>query len=223
MLARSPFVAGKTRLTSGLDEVTATALRTALLLDTIEAALTPGWGLHVHLDPPDEVARVEELVRGDLALAPQAARISWRAQSTGDLGSRMTDAVGAALAAGHDVALLVGSDIPDLPGAALVAAREALVDTRPGAVVAFGPSDDGGFYLVAVTDSASLAAASAGVAWSQPAVLADVTANLTASGREVVRVMPWADVDDTADLDALCARASDGARRTRAVVLTIRS
>ncbi len=92
--------------------------------------------------------------------------------------------------------VLVGSDIPDLPPAALVAARDALAGTPRGTAVALGPADDGGFYLVAATDGASLASACAGVRWSQPTVLDEVTARLTASGRHVVRVTPWTDVDD---------------------------
>ena len=222
MLARSPFVAGKTRLTAGLDETAATALRAALLLDTLDAVLAPGWPIRVHLEPPDHAVRVEALLREDAALAPEAPRVSWHPQADGDLGSRMIAAVSGAIAAGHDLALVVGSDIPDLPTAALVAARDALVGTPRGTAVALGPVDDGGFYLVAATDGASLAAACAGVRWSQPTVLDDVTVRLTASGRHVVRVTPWADVDDRADLAALVRRAGTGAARTRRAAHAIR-
>jgi len=222
MLARSPFAAGKTRLTDGLDGMQATALRVALLLDTIESALAVGWPLHLHLDPADDTSQVETLMTADPALAPHTSRVCWHPQAGGDLGVRMIAAVRATLAAGHDVAVLVGSDIPDLPAAALTEARAVLVDRQRGTRVVFGPAGDGGFYLVAATDVASLAAAFNGVTWSQPSVLADVSTRLAESGREARRVTPWHDLDNTADLDALRARPGDGARRTRAVARRLR-
>jgi uncharacterized protein len=217
MLARSPFVAGKTRLSAVLDHRHATALRAALLLDTIESALAVGWPLHLHLEPAGHASQVETLVAADQVLAPHTSRVQWHPQAGGDLGARMIAAVETTLAAGHDVAVLVGSDIPDLPLAAFTEARAGLVDLPRGTRVAFGPASDGGFYLVAATDVASLAAAFGGVTWSQPSVLADVTARLAASGREARLVASWHDLDTTADLDALLARPGEGARRTRAV------
>jgi glycosyltransferase A (GT-A) superfamily protein (DUF2064 family) len=223
MLARSPFVAGKTRLTAALDDTPATALRAALLLDTIESGLAVGWPVHLHLDPAGHIPQVETLVAADPALAPHMSRLFWHPQAGGDLGARMIAAVRTTLAANHDVIVLVGSDIPDLPAAALTDARAVLVDRSRGTRVAFGPASDGGFYLVAATDVASLAAAFGGVTWSQPSVLADVTARLAASGRQALRVGPWHDLDHPADLSALLARSGDGARRTRAVARRLRS
>ncbi len=223
MLARSPFAVGKTRLTAGLDDTRATALRAALLLDTVESALAAGWPVHLHLDPPEHLAQVQALLVADGALAPRAARVCWHAQGEGDLGARMIAALRTTLAAGHDVAVLVGSDIPDLPPAALVAARDALVATAAGRGVVFGPAADGGFYLVATTDAEVLADAFDGVMWSQPAVLADVTARLDAIGCDVRGVMAWHDLDQPADLTALLSRPSAGAGRTHDVARQLRS
>jgi len=217
MLARSPSAAGKTRLTLGLDGTLAAAMRAALLLDTLESALAPGWPVHVYLDPVGHASQVRALVDADEALASHASRVHWHPQTGGDLGARMIAAARTTLGAGHDLAVLVGSDIPDLPSAALTEARAVLVECARGSRVAFGPAGDGGFYLVAATDVASLVAAFDGVTWSQPAVLADVTARLAASGCEAHRVVPWHDLDHRADLDALLARPGGGARRTRAV------
>lgn len=220
MLARSPFSAGKARLTSGLDPAAAADLRGAVLRDTIEAALAAGWPLHVHVTPGEDVARMAAWLADDVPLAAHAARVRWHPQAGDDLGARMIAAAGETLAAGHDVAVLVGSDIPDLPPAALTAAHAALAGTPRDARVVFGPAADGGFYLVAATGVASLAVAFHGVTWSQPSVLTDVTARLVAAGRDVTTVRGWPDLDDAADLRALLARPG-GAPRTRAAASRI--
>ena len=221
MLARSPFAAGKTRLTSHLDPVAAADVRSALLGDTIEAALAAGWPLHVYVTPGEDVARMAGWLARDVSLAAHAGRVHWHPQAGDDLGARMIAAVGETLAAGHDVAVLVGSDIPDLPVAALTDAHRTLLERTRGSRVVFGPATDGGFYLVAATDVASLAVAFSGVAWSQPSVFADVTAQLAAAGRDVVTVQAWPDLDARADLDALCARPGGRAPRTRAVAARV--
>ncbi len=223
MLTRSPFAAGKTRLTTGLDATHATALRAALLLDTIESALAAGWPVHLHLDPPEHLEQAQALLLADDALAPQAARVCWHAQAEGDLGARMIAAARTTLDAGHDLAVLVGSDIPDLPRAALMAARDALAATSRASRVALGPAADGGFYLVATTDADVLADAFTGVTWSQPSVLAEVTLRLGAIGCDVEGVLAWHDLDDPADLTALLSRPSAGAGRTREVARQLRS
>lgn len=222
MLARSPLAAGKTRLTVGCDDPQALALRTALFLDSVAAALAVGWPLYVHLEPPDHIAQVQALLRADAALAPHAGRVHWHPQAAGDLGARMVAAVGATRTSGHDVVVLIGSDVPDLPSEALIAAREALSIAAAAHRVVFGPAADGGFYLVAVADDLSLGVAFAGVRWSVGSVLAEVTARLTASGGEVVCVAPWRDVDEPADLEALLARPGPNAPRTRLVATRLR-
>ena len=64
-------------------------------------------------------------------------------QGDGDLGARMERALaGACEEAG--AALIVGSDIPDLPLTAVSAALAALAEER----VAIGPCPDGGYYLI---------------------------------------------------------------------------
>lgn len=221
MLARSPFAAGKTRLTAGLEPSTAAGLRGAMLRDTIEAVLVPGWPVHVHITPAADLARMPAWLAEDTAFAANAARVHWHPQRGDDLGARMIAALGDTLAAGHDVAVLVGSDVPDLPADAVTDARAALVSRPCGTRVVFGPAADGGFYLVAATDIAALAAGFRDVAWSQPSVLADVTARLAAAGCDIVAVQAWPDLDAPADLEALIARPGGGAPRTRALAARI--
>jgi rSAM/selenodomain-associated transferase 1 len=217
MLARSPGAVGKTRLTAGLEPSVAVALRTALMLDAIDAALAPGWPLHLFLDPPGDTPVVRRLLVDDPALAGAIDRCHLHAQAPGGLGLRMTDAMARTLALGHQVVVLIGSDAPDLSASVLrdAASRAGDAAAVAGSRLVLGPADDGGFYLVAARQAES--AAFEGVVWGQPSVLAGVRARAEAAGREVVLVTPWRDVDTPDDLRALLARGSAGAVRTRAL------
>jgi rSAM/selenodomain-associated transferase 1 len=214
MLTRDPAAPGKTRLRPA-DDAAARALRCALLLDSLDVAAQPGWPVFVYVTPGEAAGAVRRLVALDPELASHAMRMTFAAQAAGDLAVRMTDAMDATRAHGHDAVVLVGSDAPDLPAAVIGDAVAALQDDVTGRRIVLGPAADGGFYLVAARRAP--AAAFDGVVWSRDDVLAAVTARAEAAGLEVALVRAWQDVDTAADLQALLAR-SGGARRSRAVV-----
>ena len=199
MLARSPRVSGKTRLTAGLPASSAAALRVALLLDTIACVLVAPWPLHLFLTPFEDQRYVEDAIRADAVLAPASGRWRLYPQAEGDLGARMADAMTRTLAAGHDAVVLVGSDLPALPVTALTAAVHALSTEGGDRRLVFGPTSDGGFYLVA--GRGVWPEAFADVAWSRGTVLVDVTARARAVALDVALVEPGDDVDVMADLE----------------------
>ena len=214
MLARSPRVAGKTRLTAGLLPSSAAALRLALLLDTIECALAAPWPLHLFVTPHEEQAHVADALRADPRLAPADGQWHVHPQAEGDLGVRMADAMTRTLTAGHDAVVLVGSDLPALPVSALTAAVTALSTEGSDLRLVFGPASDGGFYLVA--GRGVWPEVYAGVAWSRDTVLGEVTARARAAALDVALVEPCDDVDAMADLERLLlAQPIDRAPRTR--------
>lgn len=214
VLARSPQVAGKTRLTTGRAERDAHALRRALCLDAIEAALAPGWPVHVFLDPYADAAWLRAQLTGDAALRLFASRVVLEAQAPAtDLGVRMSDAMARTLGAGVDVVVLVGSDVPDVPLQTFHDAVAAAADASCPLVL--GPARDGGFYLVA--SRTADARVFDGVVWSRASVCAEVAARAQALGRDVQYVAPWSDVDTPEDLTRLLARPGVGASRTREV------
>ncbi len=214
MLARSPRVPGKSRLTAGLPDASAAALRLALLLDTAQCLLAAGWPLHLFVTPHEDQRYVADAMRADARLAPTAGQWQWHPQTEGDLGLRMADAMAGTLAAGHDAVVLVGSDLPALPGSALTAAVAALSTAGGSRRLVFGPASDGGFYLVA--GRGAWPKVFADVEWSRDAVLADVEARARASALDVVRVESCDDVDVMGDLDRLLlAQPTDRAPRTR--------
>lgn len=116
-------------------------------------------------------------------------------QGDGGLGERMA-AVYEALRACHGAALLVGTDVPHLPGRALEEACRALADGRADLVI--GPSEDGGFWLVGGTIPLPFAAWTA-PRYSTPQARADFLAALP-TGVRVHAVEALRDLDDADDL-----------------------
>lgn len=223
MLVRYPDGSGAPALVEGLDEPAAAALRTAILLDTIEAALAPGWPLRLFVAPSAQIDAVRARLAADPAIGPLMDRICLHPQVDGDTGVRMGDAVARTLLAGHRVAVLVGADVPDLPPTALRAAAQGIA-ANPGMVsLAIGPCGDGGIYLAATGEAAAFRTACAGMSWGHADVLADMQARMKAAGHKVQLVTSWHDVDSRDDLAALCRRAalSGRAPRTRGVAATL--
>lgn len=132
-----------------------------------------------------------------LAVTPDRARVRWprrvvvRPQGRGDLGQRMARAL-----APHRRAVLVGCDIPGIGAADIAAAFRALGH----ADAVFGPSEDGGYWLVGLGPRRP-ARPFAGVRWSSAAALSDTLANF--AGRRVALLRRLRDVDTAADLAAV--------------------
>ena len=139
-----------------------------------------------------------------LATTPRGARADWArfvprgttrtGQPRGDLGARMEGAMRR-----HPVAVLAGSDIPDLRPADIACAFRAL--GRADAV--FGPAEDGGYWLVGMGPRRP-AHPFAGVRWSTEHALADTLVNFR--GRRVALLRTLRDVDTAVDLARLRRR-----------------
>ena len=131
-----------------------------------------------------------------LAATPDRVRVRWPvrapvvAQGGGDLGQRMHRAC-----AGHRRVAIVGTDIPELGAGDVAAAFRALGQAQ----AAFGPSEDGGYWLVALS-ARRPARPFAGVRWSTEHALADTLANF--GGHRVALLRTLRDVDNAADLRA---------------------
>lgn len=149
-----------------------------------------------------------------LAATPDRARMRWPAtarpvarvgQGRGDLGVRMHRAF---RRFPQTRVVLLGCDIPAAgPGDAAAAFR-----ALGRAEAAFGPAEDGGYWLVAMGPRRP-ANPFARVRWSTPHALADTLVNF--GGRRVARLRRLRDVDCAADLRA-AAPANGGPGRPRA-------
>ena len=99
--------------------------------------------------------------------------------------------------------LLVGTDLPLLTAAHLDAATDALAETGTpaGADVVFGPSADGGYYLVALKGPPGALFDLPG--WGGGAVLQDSLAQARRLGKTTALIDPLPDADTPENLAAL--------------------
>jgi len=124
---------------------------------------------------------------------PGIRRAALRGQGPGDLGQRLDRAV---RAFPRRRVAVIGSDIPGITADDVAAAFRALGTAN----AAFGPAEDGGYWLVAVGPRRP-ARPFAGVRWSSEHALADTMANF--AGRRVALLRRLRDVDTAEDLRAL--------------------
>jgi hypothetical protein len=206
LFSRAP-VAGrtKTRLTPPLTPEQARDFHAACLNDLLAAARA--WAR-------EHAGRTGIPVGLHLCITPPASQVAFRAagvrwpddfalhnQRGAELGARMEHALrrvrsGAPATAG---ALLVGCDLPLLGAPQWHAAAEALA----GADVVFGPTPDGGYYLVGTR--VDLAGLFPSGGWGGAAVLERSLAAVRAAGHAAALVEALPDADTAADLANLLA------------------
>jgi rSAM/selenodomain-associated transferase 1 len=127
---------------------------------------------------------------------------TYHPQEGADLGERMERAFRAIFAATVERAVLIGSDLPDLPAGILHEAMDAL--KQHDAVI--GPAQDGGYYLIGFRKSGFLPEIFRGIIWSRPDVF-DRTRQIFRRANTMVHLLPpWQDVDTIEDLRDLMRR-----------------
>jgi rSAM/selenodomain-associated transferase 1 len=195
----------KRRLAAGCGRVRAAAVQARLTTHSLAAAAEARRRARA-AQPPQEL----EVVLAVDGLGPRAAR-RWgrrlgadrvRLQGGGSLGLRMRRQLGRARRSGARAVLLIGSDLPELEAADLLAAFTAL---ERGALV-LGPAHDGGYWLIGVGAATPLAGlfcgAGTAIGWGGPQVLARSLEAAAAAGLEAQLLGLRADLDRPADLEA---------------------
>jgi hypothetical protein len=182
----------KTRLSPALPPALAAELYSAMLADTLDAALDCA---------ADE--RVVWWSEGAQAGAPPS-RFTVREQSGADLGERLAHAVDAMLQAAGDRLVVIGSDAPALRGAHLEKAFESLGSHD----LVLGPTTDGGYWLIGFSRPAH--GVFEGIAWSTEGVFAQTLAAAARLGLRVHALEMLDDLDTPADLVRLVAAAATG-------------
>jgi len=180
----------KTRLTPTLSNEEAADFYQCLLLDTLTALQArQDTDVVIAVAQPDSSAFFAEL-------APHLAQVP---QGDGPLGDRLDTVLTTCLSNGYGEAFAIGGDSPDLPPTHLDDAFAAL--ECPEVDLVFGPSDDGGYYLIGQTQRWPEVVTE--VRMSTPSVLADTLTVARRVGASVHLAPAWYDVDLPADLDRL--------------------
>ncbi len=198
--------------------------------------LSAGEAAELHRAFLDDVAErlLAAEARGELALwtawaldggeaLPEGPGRSLR-QEGATLGDRMVHGLSLAARGGGTVAAddetgaavaALGSDHPTVSTATVVEAFERI---EAGADVVIGPSDDGGYFLIALAPGALRPELFAGVAWSTERVLDQTLERARALDLTVELLATGHDVDTAADLDRLATELSDPERSSMAAL-----
>jgi rSAM/selenodomain-associated transferase 1 len=186
----------KTRLAAMIGDAPAAEIARILLLLTIER-LTPlaneGIELVLFADPRERVSEFAAWVSDAWTIVPQPP---------GDLGTRLEYAFDAAPCD----TVVVGSDCPDIDAQTLVDAFDQVCDKR----LIFGPTPDGGFYLMAARHIPSEYFQN--VSWSSSVTLQQLRERAEQSGFEIALGPELYDVDTEADLGRWRENAQDKER-----------
>ncbi|MFB6374424.1 MAG: TIGR04282 family arsenosugar biosynthesis glycosyltransferase [Bradymonadaceae bacterium] len=184
----------KTRLTDRIDETTAARLYRAFLRDTAARVTAVA-------------ASLDEQVTPVLAYTGRPDHPTFEAfwdrdcvgvdQGGGDLGDKMNRVSRRCLEAGADRVLIVGSDSPTLLNRHYREAYRRLETTD----VVLGPSFDGGYYLVGMTDPRP--AIFEGIDWSTPSVLEQTVRRCRDNQLLCELIEFWYDIDTFEDLRRL--------------------
>ena len=147
-------------------------------------------------------------------------RFRFFAQAGHDLGSRMAAAFKSCFARGATAALLIGSDLPDLPADYIEKGFENLA--RHDVVI--GPSLDGGYYLIGFKANGFCSEIFHNVHWGSATVYEDSAAWLKKNLIRFGVVPQWSDVDELVDLWELLRRnKKDGGMRITNTIGLIRA
>jgi len=186
IMARHPTVGEvKTRLANEIGAERACALYTAFLRDFdarfARAARTLVWAFH----PPE---------RDFAAVVSAGSRCL--PQEGADLGARMLACFRRLRGEGFGRVIVIGADVPHVRDEWLDEAEAAL----DRADVVLGPSEDGGYYLIAMRATHDVFS---GIEMSTDAVLEETLARAARANLRVHLLPPTFDIDEAADLARL--------------------
>jgi len=162
-------------------------------LDTLEGTGIP---FIIAFDPPGKEEEMKRRFGKTHVYMPQEGT---------NLGERMYGAFHRTFARGYTSVILIGSDIPDLPGEFLAEARSSL----DGHDAVMGPARDGGYYLIGFRRDTLTPRVFDDIPWGTATVFADTMAAFTKAGYDVHLLPEWYDTDRADDLRDLVARNSD--------------
>ena len=139
------------------------------------------------------------------------------AQAGTTLGERMENAFTQSFKLGFSRAIVIGTDIPDLPATHLHEALEAVKSHD----CVIGPATDGGYYLIGLPAVTFVPAIFQDITWSTSTVYAETMATLHGHHLKPHILPTWHDVDTYADLCELIERNANTSFATSKTYQTV--
>lgn len=190
IMAKEPKVGStKTRLCPPLSLEEAAKLYEALLRDTIEAtSKLQSVDLSIAITPLESKPYFEAISPAGTLLLPIVCS---------DIGGCLNRVLNHLLDLGYKKVIALNGDGPSLPSAYIEEAF-ALLDEHD---LSFGPSEDGGYYLVGM--QAKTPEIFHGITWSTETVLEQSLEKAKSNGKTVGLTPMWYDVDTADDIARL--------------------
>ncbi len=193
----------KTRLAKTIGPRRALEFYRLCVEDTISLLRRTGHDIAIAISPPEK--------KGD-AIAWLGESFWYLQQRGDDLGERMLNAFRDVFDAGYNRAVLVGSDIPDMPERFFSEAFDALSRND----VAIGPASDGGYFLIGFRNEKLAPELFRDMPWSTDAVLM-YTLEIARKEKMTHHVLPeWHDIDLPDDLWKFLERSRAGGQAGKA-------
>src|SRR6266545_205625 len=192
VMAKAPVPGSvKTRMVPPLTQEEAAALYRAILRDQLEhLTRLAAIDLYVAFTPDDAAVLMKSIVPAAFECFPQRGE---------DLGERMQEIFVELWRRGHRNLVLIGSDVLAVPLDFFRETYSALnCDEKR---VVFGPSQDGGYYLVGMNQPTP--EIFDGMTWSFDLIVVQTTEKLTRLGIAVKLLPAWFDIDTIEDLKRL--------------------
>lgn len=137
--------------------------------------------------PEDALADITKILGVQYQYLPQRGN---------DLGARMAHCFHEAFSRGFDRVVLIGSDVPDLPGEIIDETFASLADVDS----VIGPAVDGGYYLIGFNKGSFTPEIFRSIEWSTETVLQKTLDILKRQRRRVYLLPQWRDIDTLEDL-----------------------
>jgi rSAM/selenodomain-associated transferase 2/rSAM/selenodomain-associated transferase 1 len=181
----------KTRLAAEVGEEEAVRVYRTLGRRVVHQVRGGAYDTVVYYDPPGSLEEVRNWLGEE--------GMEFRPQATGDLGARMEAAFEEVLEYAQ-AACVIGTDAPEVDRRSVEEAFHALAARD----VVFGPTEDGGYYLLGMTRARPELFRR--IPWSTPRVLPVSRERVLALGLRPALLKPLIDVDRMEDLERLRLR-----------------
>lgn len=186
----------KSRLARDIGREAAADLYRCFVEDLSERFSNKDYGFCIAFHPEEKEREMREMLGDEFSYIPQTGE---------DLGEKMKLAFLRCFSEGARSAVLIGSDIPDLPARIVDEAFRAL--DKHGTVI--GPAVDGGYYLIGFRQDTFCEDVFAGLPWGAETVFRE-TMNILRTAGAPVHVLPvWRDIDEHEDIAALIKNGED--------------
>jgi len=194
IFVRSPQIGKvKTRLSKTLGAETVLKIHKAFGRDIIETVKKHTDHIRISYYPMSAGDKVREWLGDGFHYMPQEGK---------HLGDRMRNAFTYAFSDGFYRVVLLGTDIPDLPGSIIDEAFSKL-SCHPSVI---GPALDGGYYLIGFQQEKFFPWAFDNIPWGTQHVL-NKTLSVFKEAKQNIHILPsWQDTDDYDDFLALHKR-----------------